>query len=181
MRTFFLSTLLLCATLNVRGAESMPATKPDVWAPLRGLVGQWEGESKGEPGVGKAARTYAFVLNHRFIQVNNKSAYPAQVKNPKGETHEDFGFISYDKAAKKFVFRQFHVEGFVNHYALESISADGKTIVFATVVNENLPPGFRGRETYRIVSDDEFVETFAMAEPGRDFATYSETLFRRKK
>ena len=181
MRTFLLSALFLGATLSVSGAESTAVTKPDVWAPLRVLVGQWEGESKGEPGVGKAERTYAFALNNRFIQVKNKSVYPAQEKNPKGETHEDVGFISYDRAAKKFVFRQFHVESFVNHYALESVSADGKTIVFATVAIENLPPGFRGRETYRIVSDDEFVETFAMAEPGKDFATYSETRFRRKK
>jgi len=32
-----------------------------------------------------------------------------------------------------------------------------------------------------LVSDDEFVETFALAEPGKDFATYSETRFRRQK
>jgi hypothetical protein len=30
------------------------------------------------------------------------------------------------------------------------------------------------------VSGDEFVETFALAEPNGDFATYSETHFRRK-
>jgi hypothetical protein len=180
MRTSLLLAILLCAAVNVSRAEPKPATKPDIWAPLRVLVGRWEGESKGVPGAGKAERTYAFALTDRFIQVNHRSVYPVQEKNPQGETHEDVGFISYDKAAKKFVFRQFHVEGFVNHYVLESISADGKTIVFATVAIENLPAGFRGRETYRLVSDNEFVETFAMAEPGKDFATYSETRFRRK-
>ena len=89
--------------------------------------------------------------------------------------------MSYDKAAKKLVLPQFHVEGFVNHYVLESVSEDGHTILFVTAAIENIAPGFRGRETYRIVSDDEFVETFAMAEPGKDFATYSETRFKRKK
>lgn len=44
----------------------------------------------------------------------------------------------------------------------------------------NIAPGWRGRETYRIVNDDEFIETFALAEPGKDFATYSETRFRCK-
>jgi len=46
--------------------------------------------------------------------MRNQSTYPPQAKNPKGEQHEDRGFISYDKARKKFVLRQFHVEGFVN-------------------------------------------------------------------
>jgi hypothetical protein len=31
------------------------------------------------------------------------------------------------------------------------------------------------------VSDDEFVETFALAQPGKEFETYSETRFRRKR
>jgi hypothetical protein len=31
------------------------------------------------------------------------------------------------------------------------------------------------------VSADEFVETFALAQPGKEFATYSETRFRRKR
>jgi hypothetical protein len=64
---------------------------------------------------------------------------------------------------------------------LDNISADGRTIVFVTMAIENIPAGWRGRETYRIVSDDEFVETFALAEPGKDFTTYSETRFRRKR
>ncbi len=45
---------------------------------------------------------------------------------------------------------------------------------------ENFMPGWRGRETYRFLNDDEFVETFALAGPGKEFATYSETHFRRK-
>ena len=110
-----------------------------------------------------------------------KGTYPPQPKNPKGEVHEDTGFISYDKAAKKLVLRQFHVEGFVNHYVLDSVSEDGRRVVFVTVAIENIPAGWRGRETYDFVNDNEFVETFALAEPGKDFATYSETHFRRKR
>jgi hypothetical protein len=120
-------------------------------------------------------------LKDKFIQVTNKSTYPPQEKNPKGEVHEDTGFISYDKAAKKLVLRQFHVEGFVNHYVLESISEDRRKIVFVTVAIENIPAGWRGRETFELVNGDEFVETFALAEPGKDFVTYSETRFRRSR
>jgi hypothetical protein len=145
------------------------------------LLGSWEGDARGEPGAGQSAREYGFTLNERFIQVTARSTYPPQEKNPKGETHEDVAFISYDKFANKLVMRQFHGEGFVNHYVLESLSEDPRTIVFVTVAIENIPSGWRGRETYRILSDDEFVETFALAEPGKDFVTYSETRFRRKR
>jgi hypothetical protein len=158
-----------------------PAQQADPWAPLRPLLGSWEGEARGEPGTGKSEREYRLTLNDRFIHVVAKSTYPPQEKNPKGEAHEDVGFISYDKAAKKLVLRQFHIEGFVNHYVLDNISEDGRTIVFLTAAIENIPAGWRGRETYQIVSDDEFVETFALAEPGKEFATYSETRFRRKR
>jgi hypothetical protein len=159
---------------------SSPA-KPDPWLPMRRLLGSWEGDSQGEPGAGKSEREYRFTLKDRFIQVNGKSTYPPQEKNPKGEVHEEVGFVSYDKAAKKLVLRQFHVEGFVNHYVLDSVSEDGRTLVFTTVAIENVPSGWKGRETYRIVSDDEFVENFALAEPGKEFATYSEARFRRKR
>jgi hypothetical protein len=162
-------------------APQAPARKPDPWQPVRVLLGAWEGDSQGQPGTGKCEREYRLTLKDRFIQVNNRSTYPPQEKNPKGETHEDVGFMSYDKAAQKLVLRQFHVEGFVNHYVLDSISSDGRTLVFMTTSIENIPAGWRGRETYRIVSDDEFVETFALAEPGKDFSTYSETRFRRKR
>jgi len=155
--------------------------KPDPWQPLRGLIGKWKGDSQGQPGTGKAEREYQFTLNNRFIQVTNKTVYPPKGSSEKGEAHEDIGFISYDKAAKKLVMRQFHIEGFVNHYVLESVSADGRTIVFVTTAIENIGAGWRGRETYRLISDDEFVETFALARPGKDFETYTETRFRRQK
>lgn len=101
-------------------------------------------------------------------------------KNPKGYHHEDFGVISYDKTRKKFVFRQFHIEGFVNHYSLESISPDGKTITFVTESIENIPPGWRGRETYTI-AENEFSEAFDLAEPRKDFEPYTRASFKRNK
>jgi len=77
--------------------------------------------------------------------------YPQQEKNPKGEVHEDLG-LSYDGKRKKFVLRQFHVEGFVNEYVEQEITADGKTLRFVTERIENIPDGWRGRETYKILN-----------------------------
>jgi hypothetical protein len=179
--------VLICSfgcglALGLLGAESpKPVEKIDPWKRLRALIGKWEGDVRGKPGAGKAEREYAFIFNNRFIHVWNKSIYPAQETNPKGETHEDVGFFSYDKAAKKLILRQFHIEGFVNQFALENVSDDGRTIVFISTAIENIAPRWRAQETYRILNDDEFIETFAMAEPNHDFSTYSETRFRRKK
>ena len=174
-------TILATSTWSAAPTAEQAKAASDPWQPLRGLLGSWEGDAQGEPGSGKCEREYRLTLKDKFVQVTNKSTYPPQEKNPKGEIHEDSGFISYDKAAQKLVMRQFHVEGFVNHYVLDSVSAEGRKLVFVTVAIENIPPGWRGRETYELVSADEFVETFALAEPGKDFATYSETRFRRKR
>jgi hypothetical protein len=173
-----LMPLLLCDVLLADQADN---SKGDPWNPLRFFVGRWEGDVKGEPGSGKVQREYSFILNDRFIHIVNRSLYPPQEKNPKGEKHEDIGFFSYDKFTKKFVLRQFHIEGFVNQFAAESISEDRRTIVFVSTAIENITPGWRARETYRILNDNEFIETFALAEPNNDFNTYSETHFRRKK
>lgn len=170
------ATLLLLASVVV-------AQKPaaDAWEPLRYLVGTWEGTGKGEPGLSKIQREYRLVLDDKFIQVQNKSTYDPQPKNLKGEVHQDWGMMSFDKTRKTFVLRQFHVEGFVNQYVMTSLSADGKTIVFTSESIENIPAGYRARETYKILGSDEFLEIFEIAEPGKDFEVYSEGHFKRKK
>jgi hypothetical protein len=153
----------------------------DVWEPLKFFVGSWEGTGKGQPGVSKTEREYRFVLNRKFLHVRNRSVYEPQAKSPKGEVHEDWGLLSFDKGRKQFVLRQFHGEGFVNHYVLSSFSPDGKSFTLTTEHIENIPAGWRARETYRIVSPDEFVEVFELAEPGKDFEIYTENRYKRRK
>jgi hypothetical protein len=172
--------LLVLWALPATGQEA-PAKKPDPWEPVRFLIGRWTGASQGQPGTGKSEREYGFTLNNRFIEVRNRTTYPPQEKNPKGETHEDRGMMSHDRVAKKIVFRQFHIEGFVNHYILDSVSADGRTVVFVSAALENLPSGFRARESYTRTGDDTFTELFEIAGPGKDFEKYSEAHFVRVK
>lgn len=151
----------------------------DPWANMRFLAGSWTGVVNGQAGNGTASRTYEFVLRDKFLHVRNKSTYPPQEKNPKGEVHEDGGFLSYDSVRKKLVLRQFHVEGFVNQYVLQSESPN--EVVFVSESIENIPNGWRARETYRVIGPDEFIERFELAEPGKTFELYSETRFRRNK
>jgi hypothetical protein len=154
--------------------------KKDKWEAFKFFIGNWEGTGDGVPGKSTVEREYAFTLNKKFINVLNKAVYPPQEKNPKGEIHDDIGMVSYDSNRKKFVFRQFHVEGFINQYINESISDDGKTIVFITESIENIPNGWRARETYNIINENEFTEIFELSEPGKDFKIYSQSTFKRK-
>lgn len=157
-------------------------TKRDsTWLLLKPFIGTWKGEGGGEPGQGKYERSYQFILNKRFIEIRNKSTYPATTQNPKGEEHEDIGYLSYDNNRKTFILRQFHLEGFVNQFRLDTISPDKKTLVFITESIENIPKGWRAKETYRIVSDDEIEETFELAEPDKEFAVYTKVRLVRQK
>lgn len=154
------------------------AAPTDPFSAVAALVGTWVGTVTGEPGTGTVRRTYARALNTRFIRVENESTYPPQEKNAKGEVHQDEGFISFDRARKTLVLRQFHVEGFVSHFAQQPASAADR-IVFESEAIENIPPGWRARETYVITGPNTFEETFELAEPGKGFAAYSRSRFTR--
>ena len=169
-----------CAALTIAMlvmTTPIQAQQEDRWAPLRPLLGSWEGTSAGQPGTVAVAREYRLVLGDRFIEVRNTATYPPQEKNPKGETHEDRGYVSYDEGRKLFVFRQFHVEGFVTTYVA---TPHAVPIVFASEAIENIPSGWRARETWRLEPGGELVEVFELAEPGKDFTTYSEVRLRRR-
>jgi len=181
LRSTIVGAQLLFLLLPAPPILAQTARQPDVWEPLKYFVGSWEGTGKGQPGDAKVEREYQFVLNGKFLQAKNKSTYLPQEKNPKGEVHEDWGLFSYDRSRKQFVLRQFHVEGFVNQYALDTKASNSKTLVFVTESMENIPAGWRARESYRILNDDEFVEVFELAAPGKEFEVYSENRFKRKK
>ncbi|HSB66297.1 MAG TPA: hypothetical protein VLD65_06945 [Anaerolineales bacterium] len=145
-----------------------------MWTPLEFLAGGWQGTGGGEPGMGDYKRSYEFILNNKFLFVRNMSTYPPQEQNPQGEIHEDWGIFSYDKNREKFVYRQFHKEGFVNQYVLEGHSPDFKEFSFISESIENIPSGWRARESYQVLSPEELIETFELAAPGKDFEQYTQ-------
>lgn len=155
--------------------------KPDPWAPIRFLVGDWEGRADGQAGAGTAQRTYSFVLKDRYLYEKNVSTYPPQKQNPAGEVHEHWSFFSFDRARKTLVLRQFHPEGFVNQYALNTKESGPGKLVFDSERFENLDAAWKARETYDIVSPDEFIETFEVGEPGKEMQVYTRNHFKRVK
>lgn len=173
----------LLTLLVVVWMTAMPAAgqDQDVWAPLRFFAGRWEGQGEGKGGVSKGIQDFEFVLDGKYLHIRNRTVFEPQEMNPKGEVHQDWGFISYDQIRKRFVLRQFHVEGFVNQYVMEDPSGDGKNLVFTSEAIENIPPGFRARITYRILNDHEFEQTFDLASPGNEFDCYAKGIMRRQE
>lgn len=171
-------SLTLGFLVGPTGGRAQPAANDDAFAPIAFMIGRWDGTTEGQPGKGTVRREYARALNGRFIHVRNRSEYPAQEKNPKGEVHDDEGFFSFDRMRKRLVLRQFHVEGFVNQYVQEGDASPTK-VVLTTEAIENIPPGWRARETYVVHGPDEFEEIFELAEPGKPFSVYSRSRLKR--
>jgi len=169
--------IVLLTQLTPVSARQQPAAS-DPFERVRILIGRWEGTSEGQPGKGTVRREYTRVLNSRFIRINNRNEYPPQDQNPKGEIHEDEGWFSYDRARKRLVLRQFHIEGFVNQYVEDGVSSPQR-VVFVSESIENIPAGWRARETYLIHGPDEFEEVFELAEDGKPFAVYSRARLKR--
>ncbi len=159
---------------------SQTVEEEDVWKDFRLIIGEWEATESGQAGEGVGERKIEFVLKDKYLHWKNKSVFEPQEKNPKGEVHEDWAFISFDKVRKKFVMRQFHVEGFVNQYVLDSISNDFKKLIFTSEAIENVPLGFRARLKYELKNENEFIEYFELAPPGKEFTLYSTNHWRKK-
>lgn len=152
--------------------------KPDGLAQLKRFEGSWSGTATGSPGEGTVERSYAWVMRGRFLQEANTSRYAPKAPGKPGEVHEHMSMLSYDKARKLLVLRQFHVESFVNTY--RQVSPPGEfPLVFESEAFENLNSSWRARETYAFNGDDEFVETFELAQPDKPYQVYSQNKFKR--
>lgn len=146
---------------------------------LARLIGRWRGEGNGQPGHSTVERSYEPQLRGLFLYARNTSIYAPQDKNPRGEVHHDLGYYSFDKARKRAVLRQFHSESFVAQYVASVEALDGTELVFDSEALENIPPGYRARETYRFTGPDSFEEIFELADPGKPFEVYSHNRLKR--
>ncbi|NRF71622.1 hypothetical protein HLB44_32005 [Aquincola sp. S2] len=178
LRLLVLSLACVLAALPLCGqAQDRPA---DPWRPIQRLLGDWVGTTEGQAGTASVSRRYAQVLRGRFVHETNMSTYPPQERNKAGEVHEHTGMFSHDKARKVLVLRHFHIEGFVNTY--RQVSEPGAALlVFESEVFENFNNAWKARETYEFTGDDEFVETFELAPPGKPFQVYSRTQLKRMR
>ena len=63
----------------------------------------------------------------------------------------------------------------------EDEGSTAQKVMFTSEQIENIPAGFRARETYVVIGPDAFEEVFELAEPGKSFETYSHARFTRIK
>jgi len=175
IKVFLIAVLLISVLLAQDGEEQ------DMWKAFEFFIDKWEGKVEGKYGEGKIDLEFSFVLRGVYLQLKNKTVFEPQEKNPAGEVHQDFGFISYDENRENYVLREFNVEGFVNQYVLDSLSEDGKTLVFTTENIENISPGWRARLTYNVLNDNEFRQVFELAPSEKDFEVCTEAHLKRKQ
>lgn len=156
-----------CASTGDARTEGQAPTLDQSLTDISRFVGQWRGAAEGEPGTGTVSRTYTPILAGKFIEERNESRYGS------GEIHHHLAFWSYDRTRSRFVLRQFHQESFVNQFAAKTAGfVDGRLVMQSESI-ENIPAGFRARETYVFNGADAFEEIFEIAEPGADFQRYS--------
>lgn len=170
MKTVAVISILLSLAMAARADD-----KPAGLDRLDFMIGKWRGTSAGESGEGQVERECARALNRKFLECKTTVTYPPQKKNPKGEIHVERAIFSFDKKAKKLRLRQFHGEGFVNSYSEDS------ELTFVTTEIENIPEGWRARETIKPLEGDRTVEEFDLAAPGQDFKRYSTATLRRSE
>jgi hypothetical protein len=151
--------------------------KPDPWQTVRFLAGNWKARFQANL-LWHGSRSYEFILHDNFIQEMNTSTYPPQ-EQTRPVRHITLALSRYDSTRKTLMLRQFHEEGFVNLYALNKTASGSKLLVFESESFENFDNSWKAKENYEIISNQEFIETFELAPPGKAFEVYSRNHFKR--
>ena len=174
MRRYLLVFIIILPSLVI----AQPQEKDDIWASFRFLEGKWIDE---KPGVSKVTQVYEFMFNEKYLQMRTRAVFEPTEKMPKGDVHEDLGIFSYDQARKTFVFRQFHVEGFVIEYVLEKRDEKTEELTFISEMIENAPPGTKAKEIFMFINKDEIEQSFHVAWPEQDYVCFALNKLKRTK
>jgi len=171
----------LIAVIFALAGHTVSAQSPQ-WRCLddvRFLIGNWTGHETGVAGIGHGTREYQYILDGKYIYATNTSRFEPQERNPSGEVHSDWQFLSCDSVRSKTVLRQFNSEGYVNQYTLERPAEN--VLLFNSEALENSPEGTRARLTITLITKDEFEELFELAFPGQDYMEFLRNHWTRDK
>ena len=76
------------------------------------------------------------------------------------------GIIGYDKNRDKVIFRQFHIEGFVNQYILSDSSQHNGKLVFHSEAIENFIERGKARWEIERINNDQVKSSFFLSFDG---------------
>ncbi len=152
------------------------------WQNFHKLIGKWSGIGAGfSSGKSQIKTEIKYVMNEKYLQITNRSEFEPTAKNPEGDIHEDWGMLSYDKNRKKYVFRQFHNEGFVNKYILNDSLSTDSLFIFESDMIENFVPGGKTIFKIKVINIDEIETIFEISFNGKDFDCYGKNLMIRRE
>ncbi|WP_243300682.1 DUF1579 domain-containing protein [Geothrix oryzisoli] len=178
MTKFALALACLIGTAPLAQAQDRPS---DPWSPLRFLVGEWRGAVTGEQGTGTVTRRYRFILSGEYLQERSMASFPPQPLHTDGTVLNYASFLMQDRARKTVLFRQFHQERVNGIFVLSKTQSGPTKLVFESEQLDNAPATWKARETFEVVSPDEYVETFEVAEGGKPLVVRSRIQFKRQR
>lgn len=155
---------ILLAVLSVAPASA----EDDIWGAFNPLLGKWRGESEGFGSTARVKHDWEFVMKGAFLALHTDS----RGEGPRGpEMHEDVGFLSFDRDAERWVFRQFLSEGFVNTFVVKPEEVDGLPAFDFEFLTAESAGSMRVRMRLVFTSQDAYTMTLDLAGKGGDYAT----------
>lgn len=175
MKRTFAILILIVFQINLLSAQN------EAFLRFEFLLGNWTGTGSGFGNEKSKVDSYfKYVLNKKYIEVKNESFFNPTDEKPGGEKHSDIGYISYDRNNKKFVFRQFNTEGFVNNYILNDSLSDDSLITFETIYIENFVERGKARWTIKKLTNGKIETSFDVSMPDKEYTCFSKNYLERK-
>jgi len=163
---------LILAIIGSLGAQA-PTPPADPLAPVRFLVGEWQGDGDGRPGQSSGAATFSFELQGKILVRRSHADYPAANGRPASH-HEDLMTLFVESGQLNALFLD--NEGHVIRYLVTSVP---EGVTFTSEPGQ----GPRFRLTYLRKSETLATLRFEIAPPGKPeaFSTYLEAVTRKLK
>jgi hypothetical protein len=155
-----LVALLAIAAATFAAAPEKSGSAPQLGPQWGRLVGEWAGDSGGQPGQGEGGASFRFELQDHFLVRRSWARLTAP--DARATSHEDLLVISPGASGAEARAMYWDSEGHMIAY-MATWSADGSTVTFLSEASPGAP---RFRLVYSGLLTDAPTVSFAVAPPG---------------